>query len=80
LHNRDSRTAWQSSAEKRLLETGGCSEHKFSYCKSSQQDVYVCEYTLLYKDGSRARNDLWVVKEDNGRWAIDKGTFREEPR
>ena len=78
LHNRDSRTTWQNASQKRLVDTGGCSEHKFSYCKSSQPGVYVCEYTLLYKDGSRARNDLWVVKEDNGRWAIDKGTFREE--
>jgi hypothetical protein len=80
LHNRDSRTTWQSASEKRLRDTGGCDEHKFSYCKSSQPGTYICEYTLLYKDGSRGRNDLWVVKEDNGRWAIDKGTFREETR
>jgi hypothetical protein len=73
--NRDNRTVWQRDAELRAQENGGVSQHTFKLCKSSQPDVYVCEYTLLYKDNSQAQNDLWVVKNDKGGWAIDRSTI-----
>jgi hypothetical protein len=78
FHDREKRTVWQKDFEKRIAKTGGISQHTFKDCKSSEQDVYVCEYTLLYKDGSQGQNDLWVVKNDKGGWGIDKGTFVEK--
>jgi len=78
LHDRQSRTVWQRDLEKRVQETGGISQHTFKVCKSSQANVYVCEYILIYKDGSQAQNDLWVVKDDKGGWGIDKGTIVEK--
>jgi hypothetical protein len=78
FHDRENRNVWQRDIEKRATKTGGVSQHNFKLCKSSETDVYVCEYTLLYKDGSQAQNDLWVVKDDKGGWAIDKGTIVEK--
>jgi len=75
FHDRENRNVWQRDLEKRATNTGGVSQHTFKVCKSSEPDVYVCEYALLYKDGSEAQNDLWVVKNDKGGWAIDKGTI-----
>jgi TIR domain-containing protein len=78
FHNRENRNVWQRDLEKRAANTGGISQHTFKVCKSSETGVYVCEYTLLYKNGSQAQNDLWVVKSDKGGWAIDKGTIVEK--
>jgi hypothetical protein len=75
FHDREKRTVWQKDWEKRVTTTGGVSQHTLKFCKSSDSNVYICEYTLLYKDGSQAQNDLWVVKDDKGGWAIDKGTI-----
>jgi hypothetical protein len=78
FHNRQNRDVWQKDQAKRETETGGVSQHTFKVCKSSEPDVYVCEYTLVYKDGSQARSDLWLVKNDKGGWAVDKGTVHSE--
>lgn len=78
FHDRENRNVWQRDLEKRATKTGGVSQLTFKLCKSSETDVYVCEYTLSYKDGSQAQNDLWVVKNDKGGWAIDKGTIVEK--
>jgi hypothetical protein len=74
FHDRENRNVWQRDLEKRVTSTGGVSQHTFKACKSSETDVYICEYKLVYKDGSEAQNDLWIVKNDKGGWAIDKGT------
>jgi hypothetical protein len=78
FHDRENRNVWQKDIEKRFAKVGGVAGHTFKLCKSSDPNVYVCEYTLLYKDGSQAQNDLWVVKSEAGGWAIDKGTFVEK--
>jgi hypothetical protein len=76
FHDRNKRDAWQNAQQKKAQETGAVKDEKFDYCKSSEQDVYICEYTLKYNNGSISRNDLWVIKDDKGGWAIDKGTIK----
>lgn len=76
FRNRENRESWQKAAEAKANETGGVTDQKFDYCKSSEPNVYICEYTLTYKNGLVARSGLWVVKDNNGSWAIDKGTSK----
>ncbi len=78
FRNKNDEAAWQSEAAKRNSEHGGVEDHEFRNCRSSKPDIYTCEYTLKFKDGSRFKNDLRVEKNTAGGWSIDNGKVIQE--
>jgi len=76
FHKRTNRAEWQEASQKRNESRGGCTEHKFRTCRNSKDDQYVCGYTLVFKDGSKLDNDLWVGKNPTGGWSIDEAKIQ----
>ena len=76
---RQDRTAWQTETENRNRKHGGCGEHQFHSCQLGERNVYTCNYTLVFKDGSRADNELKLGKNLTGVWIIDGGRVTMQP-
>ncbi len=62
------RTQWETAAATKTRQHGDV-EPKFNGC-SFEGRAYVCDYTLVYKDGFSEDNKLWVVRTANDKWAI----------
>jgi hypothetical protein len=74
FHNRNSEAAWESDTDKRNRSHGGVTQHDYQHCRANESAIYQCVYTLVYKDGSKYKNELRVVKNPSGSgWLIDTG-------
>jgi hypothetical protein len=73
FQTREDRTRWQTETDNRNRKHGGCGKHEFHGCQSGPREVYTCDYTLVFKDGSQAENELKVAKNDTGVWSIESG-------
>lgn len=68
---------WQNETDKRNREHGGIAKHEYRDCKANGEDAYICQFSLIFNDGVRFRNDLRVVKNSSGKWSIDTGKIIE---
>jgi len=79
FHNRNSESAWESETDKRNRNHGGLAQHDYQHCRSNEPNVYICVYLLLFKDGSKYKNELRVVKDSSGSgWLIDTGKVSQQ--
>jgi TIR domain len=78
FRNHEKRASWQETNEKLRASRGGVAEHQFQGCQSSGgQNGYICNYVLVFKNGSRVHDEFWLVRNDSGGWSVNKGRLSE---